>query len=102
MDPQQLQIDLANASGITPENIYIDIPSSPNVPYNHISQTRPNEIFTFRRTEEGNKIPVKLEDYSLFFNHFRGYLKLIRVYSWQKDRFRLSQACEQILGKSQN
>jgi len=102
LDPHQLQTDLAHVSGISRENIYIDIPSSPNVPYNHISQTRPNEIFTFRRAEDGTKIPVKLEDYSLFFNHFRGYLKLIRVYTWQKDRSRLSKACEQILGKSRN
>ncbi|MHA1673613.1 MAG: HD domain-containing protein [Promethearchaeota archaeon] len=102
LDPQQLQTELADASGIPRENIYIDIPSSPNVPYNHISQTRPNEIFTFRRTDEGKKIPVKLEDYSLFFNHFRGYLKLIRVYTWQKDRSKLSEACEKILGKSRN
>ncbi|MHA1777651.1 MAG: hypothetical protein DRO88_07235 [Promethearchaeia archaeon] len=95
----EIREKLANSSDISKEDIYIDIPSSPNVPYNHINQTRPNEIFTFKRDDSGEKIPVNLEDYSLFFNHFKGYLRLIRVYTWPKYRQKLSEICNSILGK---
>ena len=85
----QLKTDLAARSGIAKANIYIDLPSSPNVPYNHISQTRPNEIYAFKRQKSGEKLRVKLEDYSLFFDHFKGHLRLIRIYTWAADREKL-------------
>lgn len=96
---REIQELLSDASGLSVSDIYIDIPSSPNVPYNHISQTRPNEIFTFKVNSFGEKIPVQLEDHSLFFNHFKGYLKLLRVYTWQENRKVLHKACEKVLGK---
>lgn len=94
-----LREKLSEVSKIPKKEIFIDIPSSPNVPYNHINQTRPNEIFTFKRDESGVKQPVKLEDYSLYFNHFKGYIRLIRVYTWSKYRNKLSETCSKILGK---
>ncbi|WP_457559123.1 HD domain-containing protein [Candidatus Harpocratesius sp.] len=95
----EIKEKLSERSMIPIKNIFIDLPSSPNVPYNHISQTRPNEIYTFKRTGDGEKKLVKLEDYSLFFNHFKGHLQLIRVYTWSKYRVQLGRTCKEILGK---
>ncbi|WP_371801920.1 HD domain-containing protein [Candidatus Lokiarchaeum ossiferum] len=86
LQEQKLKNALSEASGIAVADIYIDLPSSPNVPYNHISQTRPNEIYAFKRLSNGEKKPVKLEDYSLFFNQFKGHLRLIRIYTWSAFR----------------
>jgi HD superfamily phosphohydrolase len=96
INPQEILIALEEKSNIPREHIYIDLPSSPNVPYNHISSTRPNEIYSFQRNPDGSKSQVRLEDHSLFFEQFKGILKLIRIYTWPQYRETLSNAAHQI------
>jgi uncharacterized protein len=95
----EVREELSKATGIPIGEIYIDLPSSSNVPYSHADQTRPVEIYSFSRMADGTKIPVRLEDKSIFFNQFRGHLKLIRVYTWNENRKKLSKAALKILGK---
>ena len=95
----QLLEQLANKSGVDASNIYIDRPSSSNVPYSRVDLTRSNEIYAFKILESGEKIRVKLEDQSLFFDQFKGNLQLLRIYTWPKYRKQLCQAAIQILGK---
>ncbi len=94
IDIELLRLKLSELSNIPQSEIFIDVPSSPNVPYNHINQMRPNEIYSFSR-KGSQKIPVQLEDESLFFDHFRGELKIVRVYTWSKFRKALTKATEQ-------
>jgi len=97
IDPDNIRNVLAAESHLSPDDIYVDLPSSPNVPYNHISETRPNEIYTFRY-DNGRKERVQLETYSLFFEQFKGKLKLIRVYTWPQYRQTLANAAKVVLG----
>jgi HD superfamily phosphohydrolase len=89
---------LVQLSGIPSSEIFIDLPTSPNVPYSHFDETRPNEVFTFDRNADNEKFRVNLEDYSIFFNSFRGQLNLIRIYTWPQFRNQLQNATLKILG----
>ena len=97
IDPENIRQVLAAEANLSPQDVYVDLPSSPNVPYNHISETRPNEIYTFS-IENGIKKRVQLEKYSLFFEQFKGKLKLIRVYTWPQHRQTLANAAKTVLG----
>jgi len=97
IDPHNIRNVLAAEAHLSPNDIYVDLPSSPNVPYNHISETRPNDTYTFRYAN-GRKERVPLETYSLFFEQFKGKLKLIRVYTWPQYRQTLANAAQVVLG----
>jgi HD superfamily phosphohydrolase len=88
---------LVKKSGLQSSDIFIDLPSSPNVPYSHFDETRPNEVITFERDNGGSKQKVNLEDYSIFFNSFQGHLNLIRVYTWQKNRNTLKDVAKNVV-----
>jgi len=96
IDIIELKEEISRKSGINLADIYIDLPSSPNVPYSHTDQTRPNEIYTFERLANGKKRPVHLEDYSLFFNHFKGSLKILRIYTWPKYRKKVAEIARKL------
>ncbi len=96
IDINELKENISEKSGINITDIFIDLPSSPNVPYSHTDQTRPNEIYTFERLANGQKQPVRLEDYSLFFNHFKGSLKILRIYTWPKYRKKVAEIANKL------
>ena len=96
IDVNELKRNISEKSGINIDDIFIDLPSSPNVPYSHTDQTRPNEIFTFKRLADGKKQPVHLEDHSLFFNHFKGSLKILRIYTWPKYRKKVAEIASKL------
>jgi hypothetical protein len=98
--PEEIIDEITKNTKIPSSDIFIDLPSSPNVPYSHFDRTRSNEIISFKRTPDGQKIPVRLEDYSMFFNQFRGHLKLVRVYTWEKYRKQLTEICQKRLGEN--
>ena len=84
------------APPVTPEQIHIDIPSSPSVPYSQAAKTRPNIINSFRREPDGRKTPVNLEEFSPFFKQFKGHLRIIRVYTPRNFRNQVKAACDTI------
>ncbi len=97
-EPNQIKEELALKTGVPEADIFIDTPSSPNVPYGHIAETRSNEIYTFNRISDTEKVRVSLEDYSLFFNQFKGHLNLLRVYTWPQYRQTITEAANRLLG----
>jgi hypothetical protein len=98
IDPIQIKEQIKDQTGIADSDIFIDTPSSPNVPYSHIAETRSNEIYTFSRINEEEKERVSLEDYSIFFNQFKGHLNLFRIYTWPQYRKQVSEIAYKILG----
>ena len=95
---QNLIKELSDASGIPECEIFVDLPSSPNVPYAHGEEVKSNQIYTFERLADGEIQRVDLENYSGFFEQFKGELKLLRVYTWGKNRSILKKIATKILG----
>ncbi len=97
IDCIKFQNYLSEISNIPINEIFIDIASSPNVPYNHINETRPNEIFTFKKENDGTKNLVKLEEHSSFFRQFKGHLRIVRIYTSNENRRILTDVAAKIL-----
>ena len=93
---------IAERSNVPLDMIYIDLPSSSNVPYSHSNITRANTIFSFKRNAQGEKEMVRLEDHSLFFSQLQGQLQLIRVYTWPQYRRQVTDAAKAVLGPEES
>jgi HD superfamily phosphohydrolase len=95
---KQLQADIARKAGVEPETVIIDVPTVPSVPYHHSVLMEPMEIPAFYKTREGNKIPQRLSDISKIFEVLRGFINILRVYTTEENREKVSKAAANILG----
>jgi hypothetical protein len=96
---RQLQEDIAKKAGIETENVIIDVPTVPSVPYYHAALLEPMEVPVFYRTQSGDKVPQRLSEISKIFETLRGFINILRVYSDEKNREKVSQAASKILGE---
>jgi len=88
---------IAEKAKISVDDVYIDLPFMPSVPYQHTSSLKPNEIPVISVDGKGNKTPVSLVDYSLFFPLIQGYFNIIRVYTLRKNQEQVGLAAKKIL-----
>jgi HD superfamily phosphohydrolase len=96
---RQLQEDIAKKAGIETDNVIIDVPTVPSVPYYHTALLEPMEVPVFYRTQSGDKVPQRLSEISKIFETLRGFINILRVYADEKDREKVSQAASKILGE---
>jgi HD superfamily phosphohydrolase len=96
---RQLQEDIAKKAGIETENVIIDVPTVPSVPYYHAALLEPMEVPVFYRTQSGDKVPQRLSEISKIFETLRGFINILRVYSDERSREKVSQAASKILGE---
>ena len=93
----EIRQEIAKKAKISENEIYIDLPFMPSVPYQHTSSLKPNEIPVISVDSKGKKTPVSLNDYSLFFPLIQGYFNIIRVYTSRKYKEQVGVAAKQIL-----
>jgi HD superfamily phosphohydrolase len=96
---KQLQVDIAKAAKLDIEAVIIDVPTVPSVPYHHSVLTESMEIPVFYRTQEGRKMPQRLSDISKIFETLKGFMNILRVYTDEPNRERVSAAASKMLGK---
>ena len=96
---KQLQVDIAKAAKLDIEAVIIDVPTVPSVPYHHSVLTESMEIPVFYRTQEGRKVPQRLSEISKIFETLKGFMNILRVYTDEPNRERVSIAASKILGK---
>jgi hypothetical protein len=96
---RQLQVDIAKKAGVEAEVVIIDVPTVPSVPYHHSVLMEPMEIPTFYKTREGNKIPQRLSEVSKIFEVLKGFINILRVYTDEENREKVSDAASNILGR---
>jgi len=95
---KQLQVDIAKKAGAETEAVIIDVPTVPSVPYHHSVLMEPMEIPTFYKTREGERIPQRLSDVSKIFEVLKGFINILRVYTDEENREKVSDAASKILG----
>jgi HD superfamily phosphohydrolase len=95
---RQLQIDIAKKAGVETEKVIIDVPTVPSVPYHHSVLMEPMEIPAFYKTREGEKILQRLSDISKIFEVLKGFINILRVYTEEENREKVSTAAAKILG----
>jgi HD superfamily phosphohydrolase len=95
---KQMQTDIAKKAEVETEAVIIDVPTVPSVPYHHSILMEPMEIPTFYKTREGDKIPQRLSEVSKIFEVLKGFINILRVYTDEENREKVSNAASKILG----
>jgi HD superfamily phosphohydrolase len=96
---KQIQTDIAKKAQVETEAVIIDVPTVPSVPYHHSVLMEPMEIPTFYKTREGDKIPQRLSEISKIFEVLKGFINILRVYTDEENREKVSGAASKILGE---
>jgi len=91
---ENIQEEIAASAGIQPDEVIVDVPTLPSVPYNP-HQLNPMEIKIFERFE-GKKIPHNLSEYSNIAEMMKVYLDVIRVYTFDRHRTKVGHAARKI------
>ncbi len=95
---KELREDIAKKAGVDTVAVIIDVPTVPSVPYHHSVLMEPMEIPTFYKTWEGNKIPQRLSEISKIFEVLKGFINILRVYTYEENREKVGEAAVKILG----
>lgn len=96
---RQMQVEIAKDAGIQPEDVIIDVPTVPSVPYHHAVLMESMEIPVFTRTPTGTKTPQRLSEISKIFETLKGFMNILRVYTDEANRAKVEKATAKILGK---
>ena len=96
---EQLETDIAKKAGVETDEVIIDVPTVPSVPYHHSALLEPMEIPTFYKTQNGRKIPQRLSEISKIFENLRGFMNILRVYTPEENREKVSRAASKTLGE---
>jgi len=94
----QLRDQIANEAGVDSQVVVIDVPTLPSVPYSHSVLLEPMEIPVFMRMRGGEKVPQRLSDISGIFDVLRGFVNILRVYTDESHREKVSAAATKLLG----
>jgi len=70
------------------------------VPYRHSVLLEPMEIPVFQKTRDGQKVPRRLSDISGMFDVLKGFINILRVYTEEEHRERVSSAAVKLLGET--
>jgi uncharacterized protein len=95
----QVQNEIAKEAGVSLESVIIDVPTVPSVPYHHAVLMESMEIPAFTRSPAGNKTPQRLSEISRIFETLKGFMNILRVYTYETDREKIEKATAKILGK---
>jgi HD superfamily phosphohydrolase len=96
---RQMQGEIAKEAGVEPENVVIDVPTVPSVPYHHAVLMESMEIPVFSRSQSGEKTLQRLSEISKIFETLKGFINILRVYTDKTNRESVERAAEKILGK---
>ncbi|MHA1383584.1 MAG: HD domain-containing protein [Candidatus Helarchaeota archaeon] len=94
----QIEKEIAEIAKIDPKDIWIDVPNLPSVPYHHSIDFEPMEIPVFQKTRDGNKIRKRISEISNVIRVLKGFLNIVRVYTYENKREIVAKAAEKVFG----
>ena len=96
---RQIQSEIAKEAKVDLEDVVIDVPTVPSVPYHHAVLMESMEIPVFSRTQTGAKTLQKLSEISRIFETLKGFINILRVYTNKESREKVEKATINVLGK---
>ncbi|MHA1243579.1 MAG: HD domain-containing protein [Candidatus Heimdallarchaeota archaeon] len=97
---QQLIENIAKEAKVKEDEVFIDIPTLPSVPYAHSIDLPAYEIPMFMRVgSERVKQEIKIRKVSRIFESLMGMMYIFRVYSYPKHREKIKKASEKVFGQ---
>ncbi len=91
----QKELEIAKLAGIDSEAVVVDVPTLDSIPY-YPREIDPMEIPVFRVKSSGKKELVQLSQYSRLINVLKGYVDIIRVYTFLEHRAKVEKAAEEV------
>ena len=95
---EQVRNAIAREAKVEQNEIVIDVPTVPSVPYHHSELLEPMEIPVFQKTRKGEKIPLRLSDISSVFDVLKGFINILRVYTKEKYLEQVTTASVKVIG----
>jgi len=96
---KQIREKIAKNASVNSEDIVIDVPTVPSVPYHHSILMEPMEIPIFSKTHEGRKELKRLSEISGIFEVLKGFINILRVYTDDNIRRKVGKAALEVLGE---
>ena len=97
---QNIQNEIAKKANVKTEDVTIDVPTLPSVPYHNAVEIQPLDIPVFTRGPTGKKRIVQLTEVSRVIGVLRTFMNLVRVYTKEQHRSKVESAAKQILGET--
>ena len=97
---EEIRREIAARARVPVEDVAIDVPTLPSVPYHHAVEIQPMDIPVFKRGANGRKEIVQLSEISKIIGVLRTLMNLVRVYTREQYRSRVEVASRQILGET--
>ncbi|MHA1238855.1 MAG: HD domain-containing protein [Candidatus Odinarchaeia archaeon] len=94
----KIRCEIAEEADVDVENVLIDVPLVPSVPYMYSSNLEPMEIPIFAETPKG-RVFQKLEEVSKIIGVMKGFLNILRIYTCEELRDKVGKAAAKILGE---
>jgi HD superfamily phosphohydrolase len=94
-----IEKQIARRAKIVWEDVTIDVPTQPSVPYHNTSALPSMDIPVFNRSPNGKKETVALSKVSRIAGVLQSFMNLVRVYTKDSYRTRVESAARQILGE---
>ena len=95
---KQITQEIAEKAKISEEDVVIDVPSLPSVPYQHSITLRPMDIPIYKE-ENGKILYFSIDEVSEIIKLIKGFMNIIRVYTKREYREKVRKAAEKILGE---
>ena len=97
---EEMQKELARKARVPEDEVVIDVPTLPSVPYHHAVEIQPMDIPVFKRGPGGKKQQVQLSEISRIVGVLQTFMNIVRVYTREQYRSRVEAASKQILGET--
>lgn len=94
----RIKEQMAEEAGVEPQDVIIDVPTLPSVPYHHAFPLEPMEIPVFQKTRDGRKISGRLSEFSRIFDLLKGFMNILRVYTEEEHLKRVQEVSERLFG----
>src|SRR6266849_6859105 len=94
-----IEKQIARKAKVASEDVNIDVPTQPSVPYHDATALPSTDIQVFDRSPGGKKERVPLSEVSRIAQALQGFMNLVRVYTNESYRSRVESAARQILGE---
>ena len=91
---ENLEHEIAKLAGVSPEAIFIDIPTLPSLPYNPRALD-PQALPVFE-WKNGVRMKTSADRLSQLINVLRGFMDIIRCFTWSKYRKEVSDATAKV------
>lgn len=91
---------IANEAGVSVDDVSIDVPSLPSIPYYHSMQFDSMDIPLMDDKAPSKRTLFKATEMSRVIDVLKGFMNIIRVYTPAKYRAKVRDASEKVLGEA--